>query len=113
MDLREQSRIAMPSCFACRYAGKHIIIWPLEIRREPEQVFMLNREPAWASGSWFAFLDVHEYIDVSGLRMKSKKTEIVACPQHWFALQHDWQQVIIDEVNEYNAYFKWLERTEQ
>lgn len=113
MDLRYQSRVSVPTCFVCRYPGKHIIVWPLRIVREPLMRPNLSGNMAYTSGSWNVFLDVHEVIRIHGLVMRSKKIDEEFCADHWFTLREEWESVIANEVNEYEAYYNWLERTQQ
>src|SRR5690242_19591510 len=115
MNLRDQKRIAAPSCFACRWAGKHIVIWPQEPVDTPVQVqvptddFFSNlrdtpkvytsAHEGWTSGRWKVFYNVQETIILdNGNKMKSRHTELEFCPDHWFMLENVWVYVVWDEV---------------
>lgn len=127
MDLRTQSRIATPSCFICRWAGSHITVWPQEPLDSPQQVTegffgttqMRSHKgvfDSYTSGRWKVFYKVEQLIRPSGGSgplMRSKHEEIEACPNHWFALATNWQDVAQEEVNLDYIWNHWLERTEQ
>ena len=125
MDLRAQSRISTPECFVCRWAGKHIIIWPqIPLRGGP-----MRMDTGWVlipdsrrtmpryqytSGAWQAFVKVEETIFVQRtMRMRSKHMEIEVCGEHWFHLHINWIEIAQEEVALEERWHRYLERMEK
>lgn len=120
MDLRGQERISTPSCFVCRWQGRHIVIWPQEPLREPERIPMefdfvgmggrrTVPPPTYTSGTWEVYNNVHERIQ--GLR--SGFCQIEACGPHWFLIHANWIEIAHEEVQLDRAWNRYVERMEQ
>jgi hypothetical protein len=115
MDLRNFTRISTPECFICRWAGKHIILWPQVPTTEPEEDrWLQQKEPVWTAGTWKVFRKVEEnIIDLDNQIMRSRHTSITACGPHWFALHSDWESTARQEVDTDNAYNNWMDLMER
>lgn len=125
MDLRNQQRIAAPTCFACRWAGRYVVVWPLDPGKEPEPGdldmarFTSNRPmrsmwEGYTSGRWAVFYNVHEDIPTGGgQKLRSKHRDEEFCPDHWHMLFDNWIQIAWEERALAYIFDQWTERTEQ
>jgi len=115
VDLRTQERVNTPSCFVCRWHGKHIVLWPQEPKDRPEKMPGNGFAPdAWTSGKWTVYINVHETVMVAPDRkMRSRHTDIEACSDHWFALWHNWCYIAWEEVMLDYIYNDWVDRMER
>lgn len=118
MDLREVERCYKPQCFAGRYVGKHIVLWPQEPNAKPE---FIGTDPGnrdgYTLGSWLVYQNVHEpvYYTVSGGQrtLRSARRAHDFCYDHWHLLYDNWVQIARDEVVLDYIFYQYLERTEQ
>lgn len=122
MDLREVERFYKPQCFACRYAGKHIVLWPQEPNQKPEHMGgdkngNKTGQDGYTLGSWLVYQNVHEPIHytVSGSQrtLRSARRNHEFCYSHWFQLFENWVQIAQDEVTLDGIFYQYLERTER
>lgn len=98
MDLRNERKVATPECFVCRWAGKHIVLWPQEKK---------------VGSTWYCYVNVHENISLGRNKgnMRSKHTDVTVCLDHFEKLRLNWVQIAFDEVQGENAWYSYLERT--
>lgn len=104
MDLRNEERIAHPDCFVCRWAGRHIIIWPQE-RSSLEgwwKVYSKVEETIWTGGNPGA-----------GHKIRSRHHTIQTCVGHNEALYANWMDIARQELILEDLWNKYTERTEQ
>lgn len=118
MDLREVERHFVSQCFACRYVGKHIVLWPQEPASEPEPIQLADgRSPGYTMGSWLVYQNVHEpvHYTVSGSQrtLRSARRSHDFCKAHWDQLMHNWVQIAWEEVALDYIFYQYLERTER
>lgn len=122
MDLRKVERCFKPQCFAGRYVGKHIVLWPQEPEAEPQ--FMGadkhgNKTGAdgYTLGSWLVYQNVHEpvYYTVSGSQrtLRSARRTQEFCKPHWDQLMDNWIRIAWEEVALDYIFYQYVERTER
>lgn len=107
MDLREQVRVSIPTCFVCRYAGKHIILWPQYMTAAPT-----TDGTSYTSASWTCYVKVEERVWVRSQLMKSRKRELEICWDHHVPLYENWEAVARLEVDLENLWHNYMERVE-
>lgn len=126
MDLRNEKRISTPECFVCRWAGKHIILWPQQPILEPEDdvdevnVYAsptkVTRQVQYTSGEWKVYAKIEEVIRTQFPNenlLRSRHMNIVACGKHWYALADNWVQVAWEEVALACLWDSYIERMER
>lgn len=127
MDLRNEKRISTPECFVCRWAGKHVILWPQEPASRPQEVqdelttytpqdrLMYTKSTQYTSGEWKVYIKVEEPIimPITSNQLRSGHRPIEACGQHWLALEVNWVQVAWEEVALAYLWDTYIERTER
>lgn len=110
MDLREQRRVSMPSCFVCRHAGKHIIIWPQHMTAGPTT----DGSGTYTSGNWSCYVKVEEtgIIAANNTILRSGRKQLEICWDHHKDLYENWVAVAQLEVDLENQWHAFMERVE-
>lgn len=123
MKVREQTRVASPDCFVCRWAGSDIIIWPLYPERLPSPVQdetsvynhndRLTPKREWTTGRWYVYNDVrsNNLQETATSRMRSRHQRIEVCIEHYGYLHANWIQIAQNEIDLERAWNDYIDRT--
>lgn len=99
MKLQNVSKISHSNCFACRFAGKDIIIWFLEQTDRAQR--------------WSVYINFREDVYVDGTKQRNRHGKIDLCWDHNAYAVEDWQNVILEELAQYEAWHRYITREDR
>lgn len=135
MNLETAQRHEWGECFACRWAGRKIVLWGEEPVDQPKEIIsddlrmdsikrLSFRE--YEPGTWRAFVRVNEELHYtvppesmsptsSGYQMtlRTGRRTIRLCHKHWWELAHWWQYYAWEEVALNYIFDQWIEKVER
>lgn len=105
MDLRNEKRLTVGDCFVCRWAGKHIVLWPQAWQKSDYSDEIV----------WRCYVNVHETVSLGRGKgnMRSRHVDMSTCEEHRKSLYKNWVHNAQEEVEQSQAWDRYVERMEE
>ena len=105
MDLRGAESAGVQMCFACRWAGQDMVLWPQKMASVDDD----------GQGSWAVYQKVEgelRYRNSAQTKLRSGHRTLNFCATHMLDLWDNWIDIASEEVKLHEAFHRYIEEVE-